>query len=193
MSHLQPWPLNGKIWAVWYVYWLVGAYFTSANKTREGLFGRIAYTVLLLAGFFLLFHDRDAPFIFGRFFHSAVAEWLGLGITAAGLSFAVWARVHLGKYWSGVITLKEGHRLIRTGPYGMVRHPIYTGIVLAAIGSVIANASGDAMVGLILIVAALGIKIRREENLLGREFGQEYLEYRRQVPALVPRPGGSNH
>jgi len=193
VNHLRPWPLNGEIWGVWCVYWVVAAYFTSAAKTREGLGGQIAYTVLLLGGFFLLFHDRDKALIFGRLYQSPIVEWFGLGITIAGLAFSVWARVHLGKYWSGVITLKEGHRLIRTGPYGMVRHPIYTGLILAAIGSAIANGSGDALLSLIPIVAGLGIKIVREERLLAGQFGEEYAQYRRQVPALVPRPGKSGH
>jgi protein-S-isoprenylcysteine O-methyltransferase Ste14 len=96
------------------------------------------------------------------------------------------ARIHLGKYWSGVITLKEGHRLIRSGPYRLARHPIYTGFLTANLGTAITASSGDAFLGFALILVAFLIKIHREEKVLAGEFGDEYTRFRREVAALVP-------
>ena len=88
------------------------------------------------AGFWLIFHS-DKPYFAGWLYDSPAIGWTGTALTAAGLLFTVWARTHLGKYWSGIITLKQVHKLIRTGPYRIVRHPIYTGFLTAALGSAI--------------------------------------------------------
>jgi protein-S-isoprenylcysteine O-methyltransferase Ste14 len=114
------------------------------------------------------------------------SRYAGDAITFFGLLFTVWARVHLGLYWSGEITLKVGHRLIRTGPYRLVRHPIYTGFLLAALGSAISAATGDALLGAVLVILALVVKLRREESLLIGEFGDEYRQFKLQTPALLP-------
>ena len=107
-------------------------------------------------------------------------------MTVLGLLFTVWGRIHLGRYWSGMVTLKEGHRLIRTGPYALVRHPLYTGFLRGGAGSALAARTVDAAIGFALLLAAYLVKLRREETLLTREFGDEYLRFKREVPALVP-------
>jgi protein-S-isoprenylcysteine O-methyltransferase Ste14 len=117
---------------------------------------------------------------------SLVIEVLGTVLTILGLCFTVWARVHLGRYWSGIITLKQGHRLIRTGPYQLTRHPIYTGLLAAVLGTAIAASTGDAFVGFVVFTAAYVVKARREEALLTREFGDEYTRFKQEVPTLVP-------
>ena len=107
-------------------------------------------------------------------------------MVAAGLSFAAWARVHLGKYWSGHVTLKPGHRLIRSGPYAIVRHPIYTGLLLAFIGTAVVIDEVRGVVAVILILEAHIRKLRLEERWLTGEFGSEYDLYKREVKALIP-------
>ena len=117
----------------------------------------------------------------------AARFWIGAALLPLGLSFAVWARIHLGEYWSGRVTLKEGHRVIRTGPYRMVRHPIYSGIWLAFLGTAIALGQVGGFLACALLVGARFFKSRREERWLEEELGEEYERYRREVPALVPR------
>jgi protein-S-isoprenylcysteine O-methyltransferase Ste14 len=185
---LSPLPLNGWIWITWFAYWVGAAYFVNSTKASEGALGRAQHLVPLLLGFFLIFHDPKWALLPGRLRHGDALGYAFDALTAAGLLFAVWGRLHLGKYWSGIITLKEGHRLIRTGPYRLVRHPLYTGFITAVLGSALVAATTDAAAGLVIIVAAYVVKLRREEALLTKEFGEEYARFKREVPALVPRP-----
>jgi protein-S-isoprenylcysteine O-methyltransferase Ste14 len=110
----------------------------------------------------------------------------GVILTAAGLAFTVWARVHLAGNWSGVVTLKEGHTLVRDGPYRYVRHPIYTGLLLALIGSAIARDEWRGVLAVALAFVALWRKLGLEERWLTEIFGDEYRRYRREVRALIP-------
>jgi protein-S-isoprenylcysteine O-methyltransferase Ste14 len=109
------------------------------------------------------------------------------GLVVAGLLFTWWARIHLGRFWSNEITRKEGHRVIDTGPYGIVRHPIYTGLILAILATGAAVATATAILGALLIAFGLWVKARAEENFLSVELGQsEYAAYCRRVPMLIP-------
>ena len=103
-----------------------------------------------------------------------------------GLSFAVWARVHLGKYWSSMPAIKMDHKLIRTGPYNLVRHPIYTGILFGIAGTAIIIGEPLGLIAFILILVVYLWKIRMEEKYLQEEFGEDYVRYKKEVPALIP-------
>src|SRR5262249_17077424 len=105
-----------------------------------------------------------------------------------GLGFAVWARVHLGRFWSGTVTLKADHALIRTGPYALTRHPIYTGLLSAFTGTALGRDSVAGLLGLGLRVAALVVKLHQEERPLRGHCGPAYQQYQAEVPALLPRP-----
>ena len=107
-------------------------------------------------------------------------------LTVFGLSWSVWARAQLGRLWSGTVTLKANHAIVRSGPYAVTRHPIYTGLLIALIGATIVNGTPLAAIGLGLLVLGLLIKIRQEEHLLIGHFGEAYREYQRDVPALIP-------
>ena len=109
----------------------------------------------------------------------------GLLMVAAGFAIAIWARVHLGRYWSGIITLKEGHKVVDTGPYRFVRHPIYTGWLLAALGSAIIAGTVDGFAGVELLTLAFVVKLHREERLLTAELGDEYRRYTDRVPSAI--------
>jgi protein-S-isoprenylcysteine O-methyltransferase Ste14 len=104
-----------------------------------------------------------------------------------GLGFAIWARVQIGRFWSGTVALKAEHALIRGGPYAITRHPIYSGLLLALIGTAITRDSRAAFLGLPLVFAGLFVKLKQEERLLLDRFGPEYEKYRAEVPALIPR------
>jgi len=101
----------------------------------------------------------------------------------------VWARVHLGGNWSGTVTVKEAHELIRSGPYSRVRHPIYTGLIAAALGTALASGTVGAALGAAIIAAALVRKLRAEEGFMHETFPGEYERYRAEVPALIPFTG----
>ena len=150
------------------------------------MLGRLQHLLPIYFGFFLIFHGNIHGLVKGHWNHQTAVQYCGSAITAVGLLIAVWARVHLGRYWSGIITLKEGHRLIRTGPYRLVRHPVYTGLLIAVIGSAMAVGTWDALIGIAVILLAFIFKLRREESLLTGEFGEEYLAFKRETPALVP-------
>lgn len=117
---------------------------------------------------------------------SGPVEIAGITITALGLLFAIWARVHLGTYWSGTITIKADHRLIRTGPYALVRHPIYTGLLVGIMGTAIVMGELRGVLAVVLIFIAYFRKINIEETWLVERFGTEYSEYRQGVKALIP-------
>jgi len=117
---------------------------------------------------------------------SDAAGVAGIALTLLGLSFSAWARIHLGKYWSSMVMIKEGHQLIKTGPYQYVRNPMYTGMLCAFFGAVIAI--GLALAFLVFGIAALSVwvKITAEEEILKETFGEEYAQYKREVKRIIP-------
>ena len=110
----------------------------------------------------------------------------GWALTALGMLFSIWARVSLGRNWSGNVVLKQGHELVSTGPYAFVRHPIYTGLLVALTGTALYDGRWRALLGLVLFAIGFWLKARSEEDLLEREFGEEYHSYRARTPMLIP-------
>jgi len=115
-----------------------------------------------------------------------VRYWIGVVLLAAGLAFAVWARAVLGGNWSGTVTIKEGHELIDRGPYRHIRHPIYSGLLLALLGTWLAGGRVYGLLAFALALSALSGKLRVEERFMAQEFGERYAAYRRSTWALVP-------
>lgn len=112
---------------------------------------------------------------------------VGIALTAAGAAFAIAARLWLGRNWSASATFKEGHELVRSGPYRLVRHPIYTGGVVGALGTALAFGEVRDLLALPLIVLGFWLKARSEEELLMKGFGERYGAYRRAVRgAIIP-------
>jgi protein-S-isoprenylcysteine O-methyltransferase Ste14 len=114
--------------------------------------------------------------------------WLaaGIALVALGLGFSLLARVWLGRNWSGTVTVKREHELIRSGPYALVRHPIYTGMITALVGTSLAIGNGRAALGVAVLLCGLLYKMRIEERFMAETFGEAYARYRREVPALIP-------
>jgi protein-S-isoprenylcysteine O-methyltransferase Ste14 len=177
------------LWLGWVAYWFAAARHTAANQRIESWRTGFSYRILLLFGIVLLaFSSR--PRISARYHlwsSTALTLSVGLFLIAIGLGIAIWARRHLGKYWSGRITLKVDHRLIQSGPYGWVRHPIYSGLLLALLGTVITIGTPQACVGVAVIFIAVVRKMALEEQWMAAQFGNEYEVYRRRVNALIPR------
>lgn len=179
--------LIGLLWLAWILYWAVSALSAKVTQRRESRASRAAHVLPLVIGAGLLGWHVWGPWLEQRLWpRSLLAYWVGVALLAAGLAFAVWARVHLGRNWSGSITVKEGHELIRSGPYAWVRHPIYTGLITAVLGTAIASGTLRAALGFLIILIALLRKLRTEERFMQETFPGEYPGYRAAVPALIP-------
>ena len=176
-------------WTMFVVYWLISALNTKRTEKREPFAARYGIMFVEVVGFVLLFkHSADIGFL-GR---KVLARSFAAGVTAvsltwAGIGLAIWARWHLGQYWSGRITIKEDHKLIRTGPYTRLRHPIYSGLDLAAIGTALAIDRWRCVVGLCVIIVGFWVKAKREEAMLAAQFGTDFEEHKRRTGFLFPR------
>ena len=180
---LIAWP-----WLAWALYWAVAALRTKRARRRERLVSRLSHVVpLVLGGLLLGWRDVPWAWLALRLWPPAALPYLlGLALVLAGLAFAVWARVHLGGNWSGTVTVKEAHELVRSGPYAYVRHPIYTGLITAVLGTALASGTLRAAFGFLIITVALQRKLRAEEAFMRETFPEEYERYRAEVPALIP-------
>jgi protein-S-isoprenylcysteine O-methyltransferase Ste14 len=178
--------INAGLWIAWCAYWFIAARFAKRAKSSESWLMRLSHLVPAAVCFYLVFHDPGKAVLFGPIYENYELRIIGTMITAAGLLFAMWARVHLGRNWSGMVTLKQGHELIRSGPYRLTRHPIYTGFLTAILGSSIAMGTGDAFIGLAVMTIACVVKLHREEKWLAAEFGSSYRQFQTEVAMLVP-------
>jgi protein-S-isoprenylcysteine O-methyltransferase Ste14 len=176
------------IWMTWLAYWWLASLSAKTTERREPLGSRLLHIVPLSFAVWLLW-ARTVPVVMlnERLYPWAPWEfWMGAILTAMGLLFTVWARVHLGRNWSATVTIKREHEFIATGPYAYVRHPIYTGILFAIIGSAFARGEWRSVLAVLIAWAALWRKLRLEERWLTERFGETYAAYRQRVPALVP-------
>ncbi|SRR6266705_117949 len=177
------------LWLLFGAYWLASALKRKKTKQRETILQRFGYTLPLGLGFYLLYQPHPLyRWLADRFLPPGpVGGWLGVTLTAGGIAVAFWARWHLGTNWSGVVTLKEGHELIRTGPYRAMRHPIYTGILLALLGTAITFGEVRALLAVAIAWISFYIKARREELFLSQEFGPGFAEHKRRTGMFLPR------
>ncbi len=178
------------LWVLWAAGWAVGALFAGRTRERQSAASFLAYVVPTWFGVLLLFFLPQRRLgVLGRPLPAfgAALDWVGVALVLAGLAFAAWARISLGRLWSGTVTIKEEHAIVRAGPYGLVRHPIYSGMILALTGTALVRDDLAAIAGLAGIVLGLALKVRQEERLLEEHFGAAYRAYRADVPAFVPR------
>jgi len=177
--------LTGALWVLFVGYWSMAARRTAPTERSESAASRAVHTRLMNLSFLLLFFP--VPGLRGRLLPLTPAVTV-IGLTVQGLSFllAVWARRHLGRNWSGAITVAQDHQLVRSGPYRLVRHPIYTAMFGMFLGSGIVSGELHALLALGVIAAAYWRKIRLEERTLREVFGPAYLEYSRETRALIP-------
>jgi protein-S-isoprenylcysteine O-methyltransferase Ste14 len=176
------------MWASWVVYWWVASRDVKSTIQRESLRSRLSHIVPLSFAVLLYSSQRvRIPLLAERFLPlTEWSFWIGVFLTAGGLLFTVWARLHLGRNWSGSVTIKQGHELVMSGPYALVRHPIYTGLLLALLGSTLALGDWRAILALALAAGALWRKLRVEERWMRRQFGDAYRVYSQRVAGLIP-------
>ena len=173
-------------WLLLTAIWVVGAISSKRAIRHEGAGARIVHESILALAFLLLFAPRLGPLSIRWIPDTPTTNFLGLTLTAAGLAFAIGARFTLGRNWSGTVTIKEDHRLIRRGPYRIVRHPIYSGVLLAMIGTAIGYGRVACLISVPVAFLALWTKSRTEEQFMIEQFGAQYIEYQREVKAIVP-------
>jgi protein-S-isoprenylcysteine O-methyltransferase Ste14 len=179
----------GYLWVAFLVVWIVWGFKTKAIQQREGMSSRLPYTLLNVAGFYLMFSgDVPQEFLRARLFSPSIwSNALGIAITAAGIAFAMWARAYLGGNWSSSVTVKVDHQLIRTGPYRWVRHPIYTGMISALVGTAIVRHQVRGVIAVALVYVGFKLKSKIEERTMTQTFGAQYEDYSRTTGAIVPR------
>jgi protein-S-isoprenylcysteine O-methyltransferase Ste14 len=176
-------------WIVFVAYWAAGALKTRRTISQESFASRYGILFLEILGFVLLFSDAAEIGVLGRhiFPRTYALAVAGVALTWIGIAIALWARWHLGQYWSARVTLKQDHQLIRTGPYAHFRHPIYSGIDLAAIGGALAIDRWRCVAGVGLIVLGYWIKASKEESMLAGQFGETFKEHCRRTGFLIPK------
>ena len=177
------------VWIVFVLYWQIKAADTKATQRLEPAASRILRVLIFLIAIALLSLPRIPllPWLYVQLWTPGyVPFWLGAAVTVAGLLFAVWAREHLGRNWSRSVTIKQGHELITTGPYAVVRHPIYTGILTGFLGMAIAISQVRGFLVVVLIFIVFWLKLRKEEEWMRSQFGETYATYARKTAALAP-------
>jgi protein-S-isoprenylcysteine O-methyltransferase Ste14 len=176
------------VWIAFLLYWNIKAADTKTTQRLEPAVSRV-FRLLVYLTAIVLFATTRIPlrWLYLQLWPSGFwLFWLGAAITVAGLLFAVWAREHLGRNWSRSVTIKQGHELITTGPYAVVRHPIYTGTLAGFLGMAIAVSQVRGFLAFALIFLVLWLKLRMEEQWMRSQFGETYATYARQTAALVP-------
>jgi protein-S-isoprenylcysteine O-methyltransferase Ste14 len=172
-------------WAAFVVIWAIAALFVKRTVQRRWDLGRL---LMLIAGTLAYWTARD-PGVLGTlqlWLPTPRTEWLSAAVVLFGLGVNAWARFAIGSNWSGAVSLKQDHELIERGPYRYVRHPIYTGILLMALGTATLHAWASSFVLCAVLFVGLWLKLRAEERLLTEHFPEAYPRYRERVRALIP-------
>jgi protein-S-isoprenylcysteine O-methyltransferase Ste14 len=179
-----------NVWLVWLVTWWAAAAWSSRAAKRPAIGRELWYRLLTIAGSALIFSTARSRGRYDVMFWQAqgAAGWLLVAVAIAGFAFTWWARLHLGRLWSSSVTRKADHHVVETGPYAIVRHPIYTGLLFAIAATVGMRASLATLAAAFLIVSGIYVKARLEEEFLRAELGGDaYDAYARRVPMLIPR------
>lgn len=175
------------LWSAWALYWWIASRGAKPVARRESVGSRLGHIVPLVVAAYLCTARHVPGWLGERFLPTGEGIFLaGVALVVLGLLFTVWARVALGGNWSGTVTLKEGHEIVKTGPYRRIRHPIYTGLLLMFLGSAIARGEWRGLVATVIAFVALWRKLKLEERWLTEHFGAPYSDYCKTSAALIP-------
>jgi len=185
---------NASRWASWLwtlllAVWLLLWFGMKRAKKLESPWERLQHALPMSLGVWLLFaRVGEWGWLDTRLLPRAPAVWTtGFWITALGVGVAIYARLSLGTNWSSMVTLKTGHQLIRTGLYSRIRHPIYTGILLAMVGTAMIRDHVRAWIGVAIVLFSFYFKARREERFLQQEFGQDFEAHMQRTGMFLPK------
>lgn len=182
------WDIISICWVVFWVYWSFRVPRGRASKRKVARTFTVLNTGLLYLGFLLVLLGRSVPGSLGLLVvpQAFLIDVTGMVFAVIGVAFAIWSRQLLRNNWSGEIAIIEAQQFIRNGPYAIVRHPIYAGMLLALLGTTLVSATAASLLGLGLAVLSLWQKARIEEQFLLVEFGEQYAKYQREVKFLIP-------
>ncbi|QPC92204.1 isoprenylcysteine carboxylmethyltransferase family protein [Mesorhizobium sp. INR15] len=184
---MRPGTVIVLLWLIWVVTWAAAAFWADRAAKRAGARAEAPYRAVLVLGTILFFIPAHNYVGWLRLWTPNLAEaWICVALIAVGFAFCWWARVHLGRLWSGTVTAKAEHHVVDTGPYALVRHPIYTGLLLAILATMAAKGTVWGVAGAILLTIGIFMKAKLEERFLRSELGTPYDDYARRVPMLVP-------
>lgn len=185
MFLLDPYRIFILLWAAWGLSWIAASFWSSRPARVADNWFNSAYRPLLLVGALLI--AWRAPDGLRLWRTSPGLAW-GLDLLAlAGFAFCWWARLHLGRLWSAAVTIKPDQRIVESGPYGLVRHPIYTGLLAAILAGVVMRGTLSGIAGGLIMLAGIYQKARLEERELAAALGAAaYADYARRVPMLIP-------
>jgi protein-S-isoprenylcysteine O-methyltransferase Ste14 len=174
-------------WLIWLVSWILAAGWSARTASHHDLGAESPSRVLTLAAVVMILASYS-PFVSGMMWTLPdQVSWAMFGLVLLGLGFTWAARLHLGSLWSSTSAPTEDHRIVDTGPYGIVRHPVYAGLLLAAMTTAAERGRIEAIAGALTLIAAISLRAKLEERFLRRDLGDEaYASYRRRVPMLLP-------
>lgn len=172
-------------WVLLIGYWNISASAVKSAAEPQSFIARLARMPVWL-GFLLFIAAWAHPFGIVVIRRSVFSDSAGVAICAGGLFVAIWSRKTLGTEWGQDVELKRGHKLVESGPYRFMRHPIYSGHLLMGLGTAIASGLLIAFAGLASFAVGFWIKLNQEESLLLRSFPDEYPAYKMRVKALIP-------
>ena len=191
MNTSKLFPFAIGCWMAFFLYWAISALSSKVAKKSESVLARFQRMVTLVVAYSLLFYQVTRVGWLGKRFvaDTSAAAVIGVTLTTAGVAFAIWARWHLGANWSAIVSIREQHELIRTGPYRRVRHPIYTGMLLAMAGTALVLGELRGLLAFAITLFAFYWKARKEEAWLTREFGESFEAHAKQTGMFLPKIG----
>ena len=174
-------------WGIFFIVWVVASLSTKRSVNRETAAQRFRYVIPILIGWYLLFRGyRLSPFNIRIIPQNDAVLFISSILCVCGLGFCLWSRAILGRNWSGTVTLKEDHELIVRGPYQIVRHPIYTGLLTMLLATAMQQGHIAGLIGLILVFISFWIKLLGEEELMRKQFPDQYADYGQRVKRIIP-------
>lgn len=175
-------------WATLGAVWLLLMFTNKKTQQRDRPGSQILYRAPMLLSYLLAFSPLLWVGVLGHQWiaRSSAEQIAGAAMTAAGVLFAIWARLSIGRNWSGVVTVKEEHELIQRGPYAWVRHPIYTGMIVAMIGTALVIDRWASVLAVVILTVSFIFKSRVEEQFMRRTFGEQYDAYCDHTGAFLP-------
>ena len=175
-------------WIIFILDWSISSFFVKKSLTKQGPGWIIWRAVVALVVILFVRFDKSGALSLFRFSFQSLFSFVipGSVLTVLGLFGAIWARINLGRNWSGYVTYKEGQTLVTTGPYRYVRHPIYTSMILMFIGTILYY--GSLIISVIFVILAINfiLRTRKEEEIMIKLFGERYKEYMKRTKRLIP-------
>jgi len=192
MNRIQLLHILGSIWAVFGVYWLIARTRVKPDETGTGespIYRALRLAILVVV-FTLLFANwtaRVGPLGLSFLPDRPEFGYIGFLLALAGIALAMWARIHLGQFWSDKVVLKVDHQLIRTGPYAHLRHPIYSGVLLGVAATALVLGEFRGVVAFLILLVNYWIKARREDRMLAHRFPESFAEHEKHAGFLLPK------